>query len=110
MRSFCRDGRAYRDKLATALQSAFRAYKARCRFQGVKNAWIAKRIAATEIQSGWRFVGKQTCVRKAFEAKGRGSVGAYCYEEESDIIREDLDDVMYEDKVQRHVKSVQRNF
>ena len=34
--AFAEMEKAYRDKLATALQSAFRAYKARCRFQGVK--------------------------------------------------------------------------
>lgn len=111
--AFAKMEKAYRDKLATALQSAFRAYKARCRFQGVKNAWIAKRIAATEkIQSGWRFyLANKHVYAKRLRRKAEAVWEhiAWC-EEESDIIREDLDDVMYEDQVQRHVKKRAEKF
>ena len=105
--------KAYRDKLATALQSAFRAYKARCRFQGVKNAWIARRIAATEkIQSGWRFyLANKHVYAKRLRRKAEAVWEhiAWC-EEESEIIIEDLDDVMHEDTVQKHVKKRAEKF
>jgi hypothetical protein len=105
--------KAYRDKLATALQSAFRAYKARCKFQGVKNAWIARRIAATEkIQSGWRFylANKHVYVKRLRrKAEAVWEHIAWC-EKESDIILEDLEDVSHEDRVQGQVKKRAEKF
>jgi hypothetical protein len=99
--------RAYRNKLATALQSAFRAYKARCKFAGVKNAWIARRIAAAEkIQSGWRFYcANKNVYNKRLRRKAEAvwEHVAWC-EEETKIIAHDLEDVAFEDKVNHHLK------
>ena len=47
--------REYKDRLATRLQSEFRAYQARKKFYLLKQVWIAQRIAAaTIIQAGWK--------------------------------------------------------
>ena len=47
--------REYKDRLATRLQSEFRAYQARKQFYLLKQVWVAQRIAASiVIQAGWK--------------------------------------------------------
>jgi hypothetical protein len=88
--------RQYKDRLATRLQSEFRAYKARCKFYLMKQVWVAQRIAAaTIIQAGWKgHVAVQRVYMKTLRRKAERvwTDLAWC-EDEKNAIVEDMDDV-----------------
>jgi hypothetical protein len=88
--------RQYKDRLATRLQSEFRAYKARCKFYLMKQVWVAQRIAAaTIIQAGWKgHVAVQRVYVKTLRRKAERvwTDLAWC-EDEKNAIVEDMDDV-----------------
>ena len=109
--------RAYKDRLATRLQSEYRAYVARKNFYLLRQVWIAQRVAASIIiQAGWRgYVGKKRVVTKTLRRKAERvwTDLAWC-EDEDKAIQEDMNDVTEEIRVarkrkkhaQRHVSDI----
>jgi hypothetical protein len=88
--------REYNDRLATRLQSEFRAYKARCKFYLMKQVWVAQRIAAAiTIQAGWKgYVAKKRVYVKSLRRKAERvwTDLAWCEDEKKNIL-EDMQDV-----------------
>ena len=91
--------REYKDRLATRLQSEFRAYQARKKFYLLKQVWVAQRIAAaTIIQAGWKgyFAFKNVQTKKLRRHAERIWTDLAWCEDEDVAIMDDMKDVTTE--------------